>query len=308
MQRFLGVSDRFSGKVALITGAGRGIGEAISRQFAAQGATVVLAARTRTELEQLAHAIRESGGYAEVVSCDVADPEQVAQLVRFTLDLHNRIDVLVNAAGIYGPIGLTWEVDPAAWKKAIDVNLCGTFLLCRSVIPHMVQSKRGSIINFSGGGATAALPRFSAYGASKAAVVRLTETLAEELREYGIRVNAIAPGAVDTRLQDEVLSAGERAGPLGQRMKKMRETGEGSTPVCIPTALAIFLASDSSIPLTGKLIAAPHDHWEDWDRKKIDEILSQAWFTLRRIDEFTLKPVLESECRLSSNAKKVRAS
>ena len=307
-QQFSAPSDRFRGRVALITGAGRGIGEATAIQFAAQGARVALCARTHSELDRVANVIRTAGGSAQVFTCDIADPKQVENLTQVTVESFGSIDILINAAGTYGPIGPTWEADVVQWKKAIDVNLYGTFLVCRSVIPHMIQAGQGSIINFSGGGATAPLPRFSAYGASKAGVVRLTETLAEELREYGIRVNAIAPGAIDTRLQDEVLAAGQRAGALADRIRKMRETGEGATPIMVPVALAVFLASDSARALTGKLIAAPHDRWEEWDEHRISEIMAQSWFTLRRIDEFTLRPLVESSRSPSLGGQKAKAS
>jgi 3-oxoacyl-[acyl-carrier protein] reductase len=120
--------------------------------------------------------------------------------------------------------------------------------------------------------------------------VRFAETLAEELKQFNIRVNAIAPGAVDTKLQNEVLAAGERAGDLYQRMRRMRETGEGATPAELPAALAAFLASEDSAPLTGRLVSAPHDGWQKWSPTRIREIMSEPWFTLRRLDPFTLKP------------------
>ncbi len=157
----------------------------------------------------------------------------------------------------------------------------------------MIRAGRGKIINFSGGGATSPLCRFSAYGVSKAAVVRLTETLAEEVKEFNIQVNAIAPGAVDTKLQDLVLAAGERAGDLLQRIRRLRETGEGGTPREVPAELALFLASDDSRKLTGRLISAPNDKWESWTEERIEQVMSQPWFTLRRMDPFTLRPFLE---------------
>jgi NAD(P)-dependent dehydrogenase (short-subunit alcohol dehydrogenase family) len=203
------------------------------------------------------------------------------------------IDVLVNAAGIYGPIGLTWEVDADEWARAVEVNLMGTLHACRAVIPGMVARGSGRIINFSGGGATAPLPRFSAYAATKAAVVRLTETLAEELAEHGVAVNAIAPGAIDTSLQDAVLAAGDRAGELHDRMRRLRESGEGATPMAVPVALAVFLAGDAAAGLSGRLISAPHDGWAGWDAARIGELMARPWLTLRRLDPYTVRPLIE---------------
>jgi 3-oxoacyl-[acyl-carrier protein] reductase len=140
----------------------------------------------------------------------------------------------------------------------------------------------------SGGGATAPLPNFSLYAVSKAAVVRLTDTLAAELHGSGVRVNAIAPGAIDTKLQDQVLAAGKRAGEIFTRMRTIRDTGKGATPVDIPASLALFLASDESNGLTGRLVSAPHDPWQTWDSSRIEHIAASSWFTLRRLDPFTI--------------------
>jgi 3-oxoacyl-[acyl-carrier protein] reductase len=279
--------------VALIVGAGRGIGEAIALRFAAEGARLILAARTAGELETVARKIRAASGTAVIATTDVTAPEQVTNLVQKSIETFGKIDILVNAAGTYGPIGRAWEVDAQEWANTFSVNLFGPFLVCQSVLPHMIRAGRGKIINFSGGGATSPLRRFSAYGVSKAAVVRFTETLAEELKEFNIQVNAIAPGAVDTKLQDSVLAAGEKAGDLLQRIRRLRETGEGGTPREVPAELAVFLASGDSGNLTGRLISAPNDKWESWTDERLAEIMSKPWFTLRRLDSFTLRPFLE---------------
>jgi len=279
--------------VALIVGAGRGIGEAIAKRFAAEGARLILAARTAPELDAVAEMVRAAGGTAHFVATDVTAPGEVAHLVQKSIEAFGHIDILVNAAGTYGPIGLFWEIDAHEWANAFSVNLFGPFLLCQAVLPHMIRAGRGKIINFSGGGATSPLCRFTAYGVSKTAVVRLTETLAEEVKEFNIQVNAIAPGAVDTKLQDSVLAAGERAGDLLQRIRRLRETGEGGTPREVPAELAVFLASDDSRNLTGRLISAPNDKWESWTDERIAQVMSQPWFTLRRMDPFTLRPLLE---------------
>jgi 3-oxoacyl-[acyl-carrier protein] reductase len=174
------------------------------------------------------------------------------------------------------------------WEQGLRTNLMGTLYACREVIPGMVRRGGGSIINMSGGGATAPLPNFSLYAVSKAAVVRLTDTLAAELAGTGVRVNAIAPGAVDTGLQDAVLAAGHRAGGIFERMRTMRDSGLGGTPVSVPARLALFLASDASRGLTGKLISAPHDPWAGWDANRMEHLSGSAWYTLRRLDPFTI--------------------
>jgi len=273
-----------SGRLALITGGGRGIGEAIANRFAAAGARLALAARSKDELERVADSCRAAGADCSTYVVDVSIRGQVEQVVGEV----GPVDVLVNCAGTYGPIGPFVENDMDEWEQALGVNLMGTVYACRAVIPAMVERGKGSIINLSGGGATTPLPNLSLYAVSKAAVARLTDTLAAELAGSGVRVNAIAPGAIDTRLQDDVLAAGERAGPLFDRMRKMRDTGQGATDRDVPARLALYLASDSSEGLTGKLISAPHDPWESWDRSQIQSLNASSWYTIRRLDPFTI--------------------
>lgn len=282
---------KLDGRKAIVTGGGRGIGEAIALALAAEGAAVTVAARTPGEVERVADRIRAAGGRARPAVADVSRAADAQRLVDDAIDAFDGLDVLVNCAGVYGPIGLTHEVPVDEWVRAVEVNLFGTLHCCRAVLPTMVAQRNGSIINMSGGGATAPLPRFSAYAVSKAAVVRLTETLAEEVAPHAIRVNAIAPGAIDTRLQDEVLKAGDDAGDLYRRIRALRESGAGGTPVEVPAALAVFLASDASRALSGRLIAAPHDRWETWGPEQIEALRGTPWFTLRRIDPHTLRPL-----------------
>jgi 3-oxoacyl-[acyl-carrier protein] reductase len=277
-------SGALSGRVAIVTGGGRGIGEAIALKFAEQGARLVLAARTSVELQRVAKACRDKGAECSTHIVDVSVRDQVRDLVSAV----GSVDVLVNCAGVYGPIGKFIDNDLDDWEHGLRVNLLGTLYACREVLPGMIKRGRGSIINMSGGGATAPLPNFSLYAVSKAAVVRLTDTLAAELKGTGVRVNAIAPGAIDTKLQDEVLAAGDRAGELFARMRSMRDTGKGATPVEVPARLAVFLASDESDGLTGRLVSAPHDPWQTWDPSRIEHIAASSWFTLRRLDPFTV--------------------
>ena len=280
-------------RVAIVTGGGRGIGEAIALTLARQGARVVVASRTQAELDRVVAQICEAGGQAEAIPADVGQQSSVFQLVEKTLKTFGQIDILVNAAATYGPIGPMWEADIEEWTRAVQINLGGTFMCCHAVLPHMIGRSQGKIINFSGGGATFPLPRATAYGTSKAAIVRLTEALAEEVKEHNIQVNAVAPGAVDTAIQDQVLEAGERAGSLLDQMKRLRETGEGGVPRELAAELVLYLVSGGAGQLTGKLIAAPHDGWQTWDAERVEDLLALPWFTLRRMDPFTLKPFLQ---------------
>jgi len=279
-------------RIAIVTGAGRGIGQAIALAFAREGAHLVLAARTERELLETAAACREAGGTALVVVTDVSDWDQVQRLVATAIREAEWVDILVNAAGIYGPIGPTAEIDVSAWTRAVEVNLFGPLYLCRALAPHFIQRQQGKVILLGGGGATAPLPNFSSYAASKAAAARLADTLAEELKPFNVQVNVIAPGLVDTRLQDEVLAAGPRAGALFEKIKQARETGTGAVSSEVAASLAVFLASPASGKLTGKLIAAPYDPWREW-AGKADELNATPLYTIRRLDPYTIKPLIK---------------
>jgi NAD(P)-dependent dehydrogenase (short-subunit alcohol dehydrogenase family) len=281
---------KLAGRVAVVTGAGRGIGKAIALAFAREGAGLVLIARTQADLDAVAAESRLAGAEARAHACDVAEFRSVDALASDVLAREGHVDVLVHAAGIYGPIGPAIDTDADQWAKAITVNLIGTFNVCRAFLPAMVEQRRGKVMVLGGGGATSPLPNFTAYAASKAGSVRLAETLAEELQGANVQVNAIAPGLVDTSLQDQVLAAGERAGPLLEKIRAARESGAGAVPAELAAELAVFLASDESGSLTGKLIAAPHDPWRDWAGQDTSLNDSQL-YTIRRLDPFTLRSV-----------------
>jgi NAD(P)-dependent dehydrogenase (short-subunit alcohol dehydrogenase family) len=227
-----------------------------------------------------------------VVVTDVSKWNQVQGLISTALKEAGQIDILVNSAGIYGPIGPTADIDMSAWIRAAEINFFGPFYLCRALIPHFIERKQGKIILLGGGGATAPLPNFSSYAATKAGVVRLADTLAEELKMHNVQVNVIAPGLIDTRLQDEVLAAGPRAGALLDKIKQVRETGVGAVSPEIAADLAVFLASEASGKLTGKLIAAPYDPWREWAGKAA-QLNATPLYTIRRLDPFTIKPLMK---------------
>jgi 3-oxoacyl-[acyl-carrier protein] reductase len=271
--------------LTVITGASQGLGKAIAHEFVKEGAHVALCARDANLIKAAADDLKHVAGADQKIfasACDVsveADVEKFFDAVRSCL---GPVNVLVNNAGVYGPKGESDKVDFQEWKRAIEINLYGTFLPCRFVIREMKELRRGKIINLSGGGATAPLPRISGYAASKAAVVRLTETLAEELREFSIDVNAVAPGALNTRLLQEVLRAGPEVVGKALYEKTRKQWESGGVPLEKAARLCVYLASGMSDGITGKLISAQWDPWEKLHEFR-DQLAKSDVYTLRRI-------------------------
>lgn len=276
MTRPRGVLD---GKVALVTGAGRGIGRDIAVGFAGQGASLALTARTLAQIDETAEMVRARGGRVITAGGDVSRQSDVENVVAMTLAEYGRIDVMVNNAGVITPIGPIWELDPEVWLQTININLYGTFLYSRAVIPGMIEAGHGKIVNLSGAGD--GMPNFSAYSSSKAAVTRLTETLAGEVAQYNIQVNAIAPGAVATAILQDVIDAGQAAG--SQQLANAQKAFENDASSARAVELATYLASDASGDLTGKLISARWDDWP-WDERRTGELNASDLYTLRRKD------------------------
>jgi NAD(P)-dependent dehydrogenase (short-subunit alcohol dehydrogenase family) len=280
---------KLAGKFAVVTGASQGFGCAIARRFVREGATVLMCARTTGDLESAAELVRADAAPGTRVLAETADisseadVESLADLVKQQFE---GLDILVLNAGVYGPKGAIEEVDWCAWSQAIAINLLGTVLCCRAFLPSLRQSARGKILLLSGGGATKPLPFLSAYAASKAAVVRFGETLAEELRETGIDVNSIAPGALNTRLLDEVLAAGpERVGRAFYEVS-LRQKESGGTPLERGADLCVYLASSEADGITGKLISAVWDPWPE---------LAAHHQDLQNTDVYTLRRVVPGE-------------
>jgi NAD(P)-dependent dehydrogenase (short-subunit alcohol dehydrogenase family) len=272
-------------RVALVTGGSRGIGKAVARAFLREGAVVMLAARSEEELQIAKDELREEFKEGETATCvaDVSEEENIKGLVAETVQKFSKIDILVNAAGIYGPIGPSEKVDFKKWKQTFEVNLFGTFRLIQEVVPHMFRENCGRIINFSGGG-DGPFPRFSAYSASKAAVVRLTETLAAEFKEHGVYVNAIAPGGVNTVFLEQALQAGSEAVGQEQYEKFLKQKVEGGVSPEKAAELCVFLASDRSHILNGKFLSAVRDAWQTWTPKDIEVFMQTDRFNLRRVN------------------------
>ena len=272
-------------KVALITGANQGLGLEIARHYLAEGASLALCARNGDLLRSVCASLEKSAiGNQRIIGvvADVSKEADVNHLFNETIRELDGLDILVNNAGIYGPKGEIDVVDWSEWVRSIEINLFGSVLMCRSVLPYFKAQHAGKIIQLSGGGATNPMPRISGYAVSKAAIVRFIETLAEEVRDYGIHVNAIAPGALNTRMLDEVIEAGPDKVGRSFYERSLRQKESGGSPMEVGASLAVFLGSVKSNGITGKLISAVWDRWEDWP-DHLEDLNKSDVYTLRRI-------------------------
>lgn len=231
-------------KVVLVTGAGGGIGKAIAERFAAEGSVVIVNDVDAGRAKETADSIAGAGQQAMAIAADVSDSKQVGSMIDEIMGAHGRIDVVVNNAGLISPMLHFFEADEAWWRKIIDVNLTGHFLVSHPVARIMAKQGGGCIINMSSGGATRAHRAFSAYDATKGGIEALTRSMALDLGPYNIRVNALMPGSIDTtgmNIEERTLR-GENV-PLGRIGEPFDMTGA-----------ALFLASDDAAYITGDVI------------------------------------------------------
>ena len=196
------------GKSAIVTGASRGIGAAAARVLAAEGASVLLTARTTSQIEAVADEISATGGTAHAMACDVADYASVADVIAHCRTTFGSVDILINNAGVIDPIARIADSDPADWGTVVDINLKGVYHGIRAALPHMVESGGGTIINISSGAATGALEGWSHYCATKAAVLSLTRCTHKEYGAMGIRTIGLSPGTVATDMQVQIKASG----------------------------------------------------------------------------------------------------
>ena len=273
-------SQPLLGRTALVTGASRGFGAAIARRFSAAGAKLILTARDGATLEEVASQLNG----AKAITADLADASQVERM----LDECGNVEIVVNNAGVQGPIGPFTAADFAAWQAVFQINFFAPARICQRLIEPMKRFGRGKIINISGGGAASPRPDFSAYGAAKCALVRLSETLAQELAGTGIDVNCLAPGAMNTRMLQEVLAAGPAGAAREYEKAKKQEATGGASPEQA-AELAVFLASPASDGITGRLLSAV---WDNWSR------LSEHRQELDKSDVYTLRRIVPAERNL----------
>lgn len=268
-------------KRVLLTGASRGIGAVVARSLAERGAELVLVARTEKHLNDVVASL-ENGPHS-VVALDVRDA-QAWDSAGALIAPGGVLDAVVTAAAALAPIGPLGSWDIAAFRETLDINVCGTLLAVLAGLDGL-RTTKGSIVTFSGGGATGPMRRFDAYAASKAAVVRLTENLATDLASDAIRANSVAPGFVLTSMHEATLAAGpEMVGQEYFEKTRGAVAGQIGDPPELAADLVAFLVSDESRGITGKLISARWDPWREaafQDRLRRESDLA----TLRRIDE-----------------------
>jgi NAD(P)-dependent dehydrogenase (short-subunit alcohol dehydrogenase family) len=270
-------------RVAVITGGSKGIGREIALLYAREGCRIVLAARDEKRLRETAAFIqKETGSEAQHFAVDITQRASLDAMVGAVAARFQRIDILVNAAAIVGPIGRFETCDETDWERTITVNVLGTYVAMRSVIPTMIAGKYGTIINFAGGGAFGARERFSAYSVSKAAVVRLTDAAALELRHHGITVNAISPGQVNTEMFETMVAAGrENVGEHAwAEFERRKQTG--GDPVREVARFALFLVTEEGRRISGRMMSVQWDPWEQFPRH-VDELMTSDIYTMRRI-------------------------
>ena len=281
---------QLEGRVALITGGGRGIGQAIALAYAAEGAKLALAARTESELRETAETIAaRHGTEVHTVIADVTSRHQVDNAVASTLERFGAIDVLVNNAGNLGPVGRLWENDPDEWEQTIAIHVLGTFYGCRAVIPHMLERGAGRIVNMSGVGG----PNVTAYEVAKMGITNLTENLALELADTPITVNAISPGSIHTRMWEENRDRALEVGDMAMYQRGVQVTSGQGASIERAAQLVVFLGSDACGKLSGRLIRAFADRFEDFPAQA-DGIMSSEAYLMRRVDPDNPFPTSQS--------------
>jgi len=242
---------KLEGRVAIITGGGRGIGRAAALEMVREGASVGLIARTESELKETVHLAGERAIYH---AGDISNPDDIAATVKKTLDAFGRIDILMNNAAVRGPVAPLHMVQPEDWDRTIAINLSGAYLFSRAVVPHMIAAGGGKIINVTSGLGEMVLPPLGVYSISKASLNHMTRIMAEELRGHNIQVNGLDPGAVDTRMQDDLRALGPSV--LGHEVydefMALKESGYIETPEQAGR-LAVFLASSETDAITGEI-------------------------------------------------------
>ena len=275
--------NKLNKKIALITGASKGLGAFSAKRFWNEGYTLCLVSRDLNNLSSFASTFeKRENQEIYYFPCNLGNKEDIEKLIVFIKENFFYLNVLINNAAIQGPIGPLLNNDMDLWEETLKVNFFAPVYLCRAFIPLMSNLECASIINLSGGGATSSRPNFTAYSSSKVALVRFSEILADELKEKNIRVNCAAPGAMNTDMLSEVLKSGEVNSGQKEYIAADKVFKNGGASMEKIADLLIFLSSEKSKYITGKLISALWDNWENWPNY-VDYLNSSDSYTLRRI-------------------------
>jgi 3-oxoacyl-[acyl-carrier protein] reductase len=274
------------GKIIIVTGGSDGIGLSVSKKIALEGGTVIICSRDKNKLKNAERELKKLSNNIFIFSVDISKFADVELLHKFIKKKFGKINGIVNCAGVYGPIGKTTEVNMQDFLKTIEINLMGTIYMCNIFSDLFSSEHKRKIVNFSGGGAANPFPNYSAYAASKAAIVRFTENLSIELTDDNFDVNCVAPGFVATKLHQQTLDTNPNI--VGKEFydSTKKQIENGAVPAEKAADLVSFLLSNDSNGITGKFISAPWDSWQD---KEFQELLKtdKDFATLRRIDNKT---------------------
>jgi len=275
----------FNNKVVLITGSSQGLGFEIAKRYLMLGANLIICSRNYKKVKKAHKAldsIKKKNQKIISFSMDVSNNKSVYKLIKSTLKKFKKIDILINNAGVLGPKGNIENINWRKWVKTIEINLLGSVLLCKNIIPHFKKRNKGKIIQISGGGATSPFPMFSSYATSKVAIVRFIENLSEENNKYNIDINAVSPGIMNTNMLDQILKTKKTLIGTKTYKKFLLAKKNDENNIKKTCELILFLGSNHSDGLSGKLISAKWDNWENWIKRK--KFLKKSdVYTIRRI-------------------------
>ena len=277
-------------RTALITGGSRGLGLSLGHGFVRAGAHVAILARPSALLDAALDSLETArvapSQRVTAIAADLADLKSLPSVVRRVEASLGPLDILLNNAAVMGPIGPLADTATDEWQSTIAVNLIAPIALMQAVLPGMRDRRRGKIVNVSGGGATGNRQNFSAYACAKTALVRATEIVASEVKMYGIDINAMAPGAMNTRLLDAVLKAGPDKVGAVEYQRALDQQASGGTPPSQAVDLAVFLGSAASDGITGRLLSAVWDPWAE---------LPARWAEFEQTDIYTLRRIVPAD-------------
>ena len=272
-------------KTIIITGASQGLGLEISKSLLLKNYNIAICSLNKKKLNEAYKYLlkfKKKDQHIFYKTVDVSNQTEVKNFIKLSISKFGKIYGLINNAGILGPKGKFEKTNIKEWKKTLEINLYGSIHTCLSLLPHFKKNKEGKIIQLSGAGALAPMDNFTAYSASKAAVVRFADTIAEELTNYNIQINSIAAGAINTRMVDEIINAGKKNVGIGLYNKIKKQKKDGGIPFNIITDLVLYLFTKKAKFINGKIISPKWDNWKIWEKNKT-LVKESDVYTLRRI-------------------------